>query len=219
MFPALLDKHPDVQLICVGPVIDLYGKFAALKLAKMMETYPGRVFSKPEFTALPPFIFSGAEFALIPSRDEPFGLVAVEFGRKGALGVGSRVGGLGQMPGWWYPIEVSFAICMPLRAYADFSITVNGSQASCATVQVGHRVSPGFLTRDQSAHAGSLLSPALPRGTMDRRLGDSAEPVYQSTPASGARLCPVLVTSRFWILHAYLAGVSHTNRSVHRSIE
>ena len=31
---------------------------------------------------------SGAEFALIPSRDEPFGLVAVEFGRKGALGIG-----------------------------------------------------------------------------------------------------------------------------------
>ena len=51
------------------------------------------------FTALPPFIFTGAEFALIPSRDEPFGLVAVEFGRKGALGVGARVGGLGQMPG------------------------------------------------------------------------------------------------------------------------
>lgn len=88
--------------ICVGPVIDLYGKFAALKLDVMMKKYPGRVFSKPEFTALPPFIFSGAEFALIPSRDEPFGLVAVEFGRKGALGIGARVGGLGQMPGWWY---------------------------------------------------------------------------------------------------------------------
>lgn len=95
----MLEENSKVQLICVGPVIDLYGKFAALKLEKMMEKYPGRVFSKPEFTLLPPCIFSGAEFALIPSRDEPFGLVAVEFGRKGALGVGSRVGGLGQMPG------------------------------------------------------------------------------------------------------------------------
>ena len=62
-----------------------------------MKIFPGRVYSKPEFTALPPYIFSGAEFALIPSRDEPFGLVAVEFGRKGALGVGARVGGLGQV--------------------------------------------------------------------------------------------------------------------------
>ena len=105
VFPSVLEEHPDVQLICIGPVIDLYGKFAALKLEKMMTIYPGRVFSKPEFTALPPYIFSGAEFALIPSRDEPFGLVAVEFGRKGALGIGARVGGLGQMPGWWYTVE------------------------------------------------------------------------------------------------------------------
>lgn len=105
VFPSVLEQHPDVQLICVGPVIDLYGKFAALKLERMMKLYPGRVFSKPQFTALPPYIFSGAEFALIPSRDEPFGLVAVEFGRKGALGIGARVGGLGQMPGWWYTVE------------------------------------------------------------------------------------------------------------------
>ena len=105
VFPAVLEQNPHVQLLCVGPVIDLYGKFAALKLDVMMKKYPGRVFSKPEFTALPPFIFSGATFALIPSRDEPFGLVAVEFGRKGALGVGARVGGLGQMPGWWFTVE------------------------------------------------------------------------------------------------------------------
>ena len=105
VFPSILEEYPDVQLMCIGPVIDLYGKFAALKLEKMMKIYPGRVYSKPEFTALPPYIFSGAEFALIPSRDEPFGLVAVEFGRKGALGIGARVGGLGQMPGWWYTVE------------------------------------------------------------------------------------------------------------------
>ncbi|KAH8602698.1 cell wall alpha-1,3-glucan synthase mok13 [Bisporella sp. PMI_857] len=105
VFPSVLESYPKVQLITVGPVIDLYGRFAALKLSKMMELYPGRVYSKPEFTALPPYIFSGSEFALIPSRDEPFGLVAVEFGRKGALGVGARVGGLGQMPGWWYTVE------------------------------------------------------------------------------------------------------------------
>lgn len=95
-----MDKRPSIQLITVGPVIDLYGRFAAEKLSRLMELYPDRVYSKPEFTALPPYLFSGADFALIPSRDEPFGLVAVEFGRKGALGVGSRLGGLGLMPGW-----------------------------------------------------------------------------------------------------------------------
>ena len=70
IFPWVLEKYPTSQLICIGPVIDLHGRFAAVKLAKMMEKYPGRVFSRPEFTQLPPYIFSGAEFALIPSRDE-----------------------------------------------------------------------------------------------------------------------------------------------------
>ena len=82
VMPGVLEENRNVQLITVGPQIDLYGKFAAMKLNAIMERYPGRVYSKPEFTALPPYIFSGAEFALIPSRDEPFGLVAVEFGRK-----------------------------------------------------------------------------------------------------------------------------------------
>ncbi|CAP82936.1 Pc15g00500 [Penicillium rubens Wisconsin 54-1255] len=105
VLPSVLESREHVQLICIGPLIDLYGKFAALKLDRMMKLYPGRVCSKPQFTVLPQFIFSGADFALIPSRDEPFGLVAVEFGRKGALGIGARVGGLGQMPGWWYTVE------------------------------------------------------------------------------------------------------------------
>ncbi|KAL8766393.1 MAG: hypothetical protein Q9209_006827 [Squamulea sp. 1 TL-2023] len=126
IFPSVLEKYPDVQLICIGPVIDLYGKFAALKLDKMMKIYAGRVYSKPEFTALPPYIFSGAEFALIPSRDEPFGLVAVEFGRKGALGVGARVGGLGQMPGWWYTVESTTTT----HLLHQFKMAVEGALAS-----------------------------------------------------------------------------------------
>ncbi|KAL8829517.1 MAG: hypothetical protein Q9191_001968 [Dirinaria sp. TL-2023a] len=105
VFPAILESNPKAQLICVGPVIDIYGRFAALKLEKIMSKYPRRVYSRPEFVTLPPFFHRGVEFGLMPSRDEPFGLVAVEFGRKGALCVGSRVGGLGSMPGWWFTIE------------------------------------------------------------------------------------------------------------------
>ena len=126
VFPAILEEHSRAQLICIGPVIDLYGKFAALKLNRLMQLYPERVYSKPEFTALPPYIFSGAEFALIPSRDEPFGLVAVEFGRKGALGVGARVGGLGNMPGWWFTIESTTS----KHLISQFKMAIQAAMAS-----------------------------------------------------------------------------------------
>ncbi|KAK0731957.1 alpha amylase [Lasiosphaeris hirsuta] len=126
IFPSVLEKNPLVQLICVGPVIDLHGKFAALKLARVERMFPGRVFHRAEFTALPPFIFGGAEFALIPSRDEPFGLVAVESGRQGALGVGARVGGLGQMPGFWYTSES----ISPQHLLAQFRKAIQSALAS-----------------------------------------------------------------------------------------
>ena len=98
--PRILDRYQNVQMICVGPLIDIHGRLAARKLARTAELYPGRLFSKPEFTAVPKCVFEACDFVLIPSRDEPFGLVAVEFGRSGALGIGSYVGGLGSMPGW-----------------------------------------------------------------------------------------------------------------------
>lgn len=135
VMPSLLDKKPKIQLICVGPVIDLYGRFAAEKLARLMEMYPDRVYSKPEFTALPPFLFSGADFALIPSRDEPFGLVAVEFGRKGALGVGSRLGGLGLMPGWWFPVESSAAQHMLSQLSKTIKLALKSTQEERAILR------------------------------------------------------------------------------------
>lgn len=126
VFPAILEKHSSVQLICVGPVVDLYGKFAALKIKKLASLYPRRVCSKPELSVVPPYDFGGAEFALIPSRDEPFGLVAIEFGRKGALGVGARVGGLGNMPGWWFTVESTSS----KRMISQFKMTVEAALAS-----------------------------------------------------------------------------------------
>ena len=105
---------------------DLHGKFAALKLQKISDLFPGRVFFRAEFTKMPDCVFGGAEFALIPSRDEPFGLVAVEFGRKGALGVGARVGGLGQMPGFWYTIES----ISPQHLLAQFRKAINAALRS-----------------------------------------------------------------------------------------
>lgn len=124
--PAILEKHPIVQLICVGPVVDIYGRFAALKLGKLASLYPGRVCSRPEPSVVPQYVFSGAEFSLIPSRDEPFSLEATEFGPKGALGVGARVGGLGNMPGWWFTVESTSS----KHLISQFKMTVEAALAS-----------------------------------------------------------------------------------------
>ncbi|EKG13472.1 Glycosyl transferase family 1 [Macrophomina phaseolina MS6] len=105
VFPSILAAHISAQLICLGPIVDLHGRLAAMKLDATGRRFPGRVCAIPHFVTPPLCLFRATEFVLIPSRDEPFGLVAVEFGRKGALGIGPRIGGLGQMPGWWYNAE------------------------------------------------------------------------------------------------------------------
>ena len=105
VFPAILEKHYRAQLICIGPIVDIYGKFAALKLESISRLYPGRVCCRPQLTVAPSCIYEGAEFVLIPSRDEPDSLIESWFDQKGALGVGARVGGLGNIPGWWFTVE------------------------------------------------------------------------------------------------------------------
>ena len=55
--PQLLKENKNLYLLCIGLVIDLYGKFAAMKLQGIMEVYPGRAYSEPGFASLPPFIF------------------------------------------------------------------------------------------------------------------------------------------------------------------
>lgn len=126
VFPAILESHLNAQLICVGPIVDLYGKFAALKLERLANLCPGRVCSRPETSVVPPCVLGGADFALILSRDEPFGLVAVEFGRKGALSIGARVGGLGNMPGWWFTIEST----SPKHINSQFKMAIEAALAT-----------------------------------------------------------------------------------------
>ncbi|KAK4704606.1 hypothetical protein P7C70_g1601, partial [Phenoliferia sp. Uapishka_3] len=183
IFPSILEKNLKVQLICVGPVVDLYGRFAAEKLARLMQIFPGRVFSKPEFTALPPFLFQGAEFvstcralflvrsslnallirqALIPSRDEPFGLVAVEFGRKGALGVGSRLGGLGLAPGWWFNVESDSTVHMLSQFAKTIKAALKSTKKERAVLRARSAVQRfpvlEWRQRNEDLHKRSILA-------------------------------------------------------------
>ncbi|EEB07807.1 alpha-1,4-glucan synthase Ags1 [Schizosaccharomyces japonicus yFS275] len=183
--PSLLENYK-VQLLCVGPVIDLYGKFAAEKLSVLMEHYPTRVFSRPQFTQLPPYIFSGADFALIPSRDEPFGLVAVEFGRKGALGIGARVGGLGQMPGWWFTVE-STATQHLLRQFETACQQALSSSQNTRALLRARSLKQRFPVSEWIAKLEALTEGCIKASIKCRKSGKSRSSFYSLTHESVSR--------------------------------
>ena len=138
------------------------------KLARLMELFPDHVFSKPEFTALPPCLFGGADFALIPSRDEPFGLVAVEFGRKAALGVGSRLGGLGlAWLGKWDMIQGIFTHLLIVSSVVPCRVYLNGTHV--VSIREDDQEGP------QVHHEGASVAP--------RSFGRSTFPRCRVAPA------------------------------------
>ncbi|KAI8902926.1 hypothetical protein BC833DRAFT_571187 [Globomyces pollinis-pini] len=125
----ILSTYQNVQLLCIGPIIDLHGRLSAIKLDHIAKIYPGRLVCKAEFTVIPMFVFEATDFVLIPSRDEPFGLVAVEFGQHGVLGIGSLVGGLGTMPGWWYPMESPDADHIKRQLWVTIKLALKSSES------------------------------------------------------------------------------------------
>ena len=62
-------------------------------------------------------------------------MVAVEFGRKGALGIGARVGGLGNMPRWWFTLEST----TPSHLLAQFEAAIREALASPLEVRARMR--------------------------------------------------------------------------------
>lgn len=138
VFPAILERYSTAQLICIGPIVDLYGKFAALKLENISRLYPRRVCSRPGLAVAPSCIYGGAEFVLIPSRDGPCSLIEFEFGQKGALGIGARVGGSGYLPGWWFTVEST----SPKHMISQFKKAVEAALASNNDTRADMRAQP-----------------------------------------------------------------------------
>jgi glycosidase/glycogen synthase len=103
--PAILRSNPKAQIVVGGPIGDRNGSFAALKLQKVAEKFPGRVWNaagtyiagaeKEELILATDFFFS-------PSRFEPCGLADIEMGWMGAVQIGHNTGGLGKMPGFYF---------------------------------------------------------------------------------------------------------------------
>jgi len=103
----MLDTYQDTQLVFVGPVGDAHGIYTKHKAEALAAEarYKGRLYACCKFIAVPPALYLGADFCFMPSRDEPFGYVDIEFAWRGALSIGSAVGGLGKVPGFYYRID------------------------------------------------------------------------------------------------------------------
>jgi glycogen synthase len=91
--PALLARHPSSRVVLVGsgsyePVLRRLAAGLGLQSSVRL---PGRL-PTPDLAAL----FAGADAVVVPSRYEPFGLVALEAQAAGAPLVVTRVGGLAQ---------------------------------------------------------------------------------------------------------------------------
>jgi hypothetical protein len=89
-----------------GPIGDIFGRYTAAKITSIAENplFGERVFFKPEFFKFTADMKLGCDFAIMPSRTEPFGFVDIEFAWCGCPTVGSLVGGLGKTPGWYYKV-------------------------------------------------------------------------------------------------------------------
>jgi len=95
----LLRTYPDAQLLVIGPPADGFGYYAQRRLEALaaMDCFEGRLVAKCEFIQAPPSLKWGADFCLMPSRDEPFGYVDIEFAWRGAITVGAQSGGLDEI--------------------------------------------------------------------------------------------------------------------------
>jgi len=102
----MLSEHKDAQLIMIGPVGDAYGSYAKEKMERLRQSgrFAGQLFVHAGFLTVPQELKLACDFCLMPSRDEPFGYVDIEFAWYGAAVVGSLRGGLGKLPGFYFQI-------------------------------------------------------------------------------------------------------------------
>eukprot|EP01135_Chromosphaera_perkinsii_P003011 Nk52_evm33s232 gene=Nk52_evmTU33s232 len=105
----ILDFDEAAQIVFAGPCADKIGEKAVKRMPILMHQYPGRLFVKGDMVQSEEreVLFEGADYFFMPSRFEPFGIVDVEFGWRGAVGVGLRVGGLGKVPGFYATCRTS----------------------------------------------------------------------------------------------------------------
>jgi len=105
VLPWVLKKYSRAQFVIIGPVGDAYGSYARAKLTQLRdEGFHKQLFVYPGFMMVGKELKFACDYCIMPSRDEPFGYVDIEFGWYGAVIVGALRGGLGKLPGFYFQI-------------------------------------------------------------------------------------------------------------------
>jgi len=111
----VLARQPNVRFVVLASASpdDAYGAAAEAALFRAAAAWPGNVWFHNGFDqALSKLILAGGDFALIPSRFEPCGLVDYEASLLGTVVIGRRTGGLAKVDhcAWLYDwLDVSDA--------------------------------------------------------------------------------------------------------------
>jgi len=129
----MVQTHRNLQLAVIGPPGDSFGTYTSHKLQIIARNprYSGRVKLLPVFYNIGqvhPDVKFAFDFCFMPSRDEPFGYVDIEFGWFGALTVGAVTGGLGKVPGIYFlPSNVNSAshICHLFKKTVDKAMALS----------------------------------------------------------------------------------------------
>jgi glycogen synthase len=95
--------EPEARFAVLASAADAAGREQERAFAAMASRHPGRFFYDHRFhLPLSRLMMAGADFALVPSRFEPCGLVDYEASLLGTVVVARRTGGLAKMQGCGY---------------------------------------------------------------------------------------------------------------------
>jgi len=99
----VLEQEPEARFVVLASATDQEGREQQRAFAALADRLPSRVFYEDGFNQpLARLMLAGADFALVPSRFEPCGLVDYEAALLGTVVIARRTGGLAKMQGRGY---------------------------------------------------------------------------------------------------------------------
>jgi len=158
-------------------VEDAFGIYARASFdrLKRQERFQGRLVVHPGFMDLNevPDLKLASDFCLMPSRDEPFGYVDIEFGWYGAVTVGTFTGGLSKLPGVYAVVEnveSAASVTESLKAAVKRSMELQKVEVMAMAIEAMEYSFPVSQWQDKLLAIYQEVIDASPGAQLDRAL-------------------------------------------------